>query len=117
MKPRRAAATLTLAASALAIDWVASSTASATSIIGFGNAASDNACTNIRAATAHGSGTAGGGLFNRTAVMPANGPANQCGGLSLPIGSDPCLPHATHIPATKGEALLLCKVFGKNPIV
>ncbi|MEU6313774.1 hypothetical protein [Streptomyces sp. NPDC047014] len=61
--------------------------ASATSVIGAGNAAHDNNCTNkgARGEGANSSYSEGGGLLGGLAVaLPASGPANQCGNLGLP---------------------------------
>jgi hypothetical protein len=60
-------------------------TASATTIIGFGNSAINNACTNIGAPIANGATTSGPGAA--TALLtaaPLGSPANQCGNLGLP---------------------------------
>ncbi|MCC9311086.1 hypothetical protein LN042_29155 [Kitasatospora sp. RB6PN24] len=64
---------------------VASTSAGATTIIGFGNGAINNACansgmagrTNGATAQAQGIGTA------LAAALPVSGPANQCGNLGL----------------------------------
>ncbi|ARF54320.1 hypothetical protein [Streptomyces gilvosporeus] len=117
MKHRRAAARLALAASVLAIDWAAAPAASATSIGGLGNATFDNVCANHGSATASGVGNGGGGFPNRTAFLPANAPANHCGGPGLPLPDDPCLPEILHFPSSKGEAFVVCKALGQNPFV
>ncbi|KIZ17613.1 hypothetical protein [Streptomyces natalensis] len=118
MKHRRAAARLVLAAGVLAIDWAAAPGASATSIVGLGNATFDNVCANHGSATAYGVGTGGGGFPNRRAYLPATTPANHCGGgPGLPLASDPCLPEILHFPSSKGEAFAVCKAVGQNPLV
>ncbi|WP_139140442.1 hypothetical protein [Streptomyces thermolilacinus] len=62
-----------------------SATASATTIIGFGNAAISNACTNIGAPTANGATASGPGAANALlAAVPLGSPASQCGNLGLP---------------------------------
>ncbi|WP_207565690.1 hypothetical protein [Streptomyces sp. CA-256286] len=79
----RSASLLGVAAAAAALT---AAPAHATSIIGFGNGAVDNACTNratgatANAATMQGSGTAGGLRL----AMPSLAPINQCGNLGLP---------------------------------
>ncbi|MFE9674683.1 hypothetical protein ACFYO5_11285 [Streptomyces sp. NPDC006259] len=62
--------------------------ASATTIIGFGNAASNNACTNTGAPTLRGATTAGPGVVNAlNAAVPVGSPTNNCGGLGWKNGA------------------------------
>ncbi|KUH39795.1 MULTISPECIES: hypothetical protein [Streptomyces] len=76
-----ALALLTAASSALGI----AAPASATSIIGFGNAAFDNACANIGGPRAGGATKQHGGIITGLGVaLPASSPGNQCGALGLP---------------------------------
>ncbi|MEV7084108.1 hypothetical protein AB0N88_37085 [Streptomyces sp. NPDC093516] len=59
--------------------------ASATSIIGFGNAAFDNACANIGGPRAGGATKQHSGIITGLGVaLPASSPGNQCGTLGLP---------------------------------
>ncbi|MET9432385.1 hypothetical protein [Streptomyces sp. NPDC003036] len=61
--------------------------ASATSIIGFGNAAFDNACVNIGGPRAGGATKQHSGIITGLGVaLPASSPSNQCGTLGLPTG-------------------------------
>ncbi|MEV6048515.1 hypothetical protein [Streptomyces xanthochromogenes] len=54
-------------------------------MIGFGNAAHDNACGNAGGSTAVGPvGQATGIASGLVAALPTSGPANQCGNLGLP---------------------------------
>ncbi|MGW7262402.1 hypothetical protein [Streptomyces sp. NPDC054842] len=62
--------------------------ASATTVIGFGNAAIDNACTNTGTATPRGATTAGPGALNALAVaLPVGSPSNGCGDLGAKAGA------------------------------
>jgi hypothetical protein len=76
-----ALALLTAASSALSI----ATPASATSIIGFGNAAYDNACANVGGPRASGATQQHSGIITGLGVaLPASSPGNQCGTLGLP---------------------------------
>ncbi|MER7112521.1 hypothetical protein [Streptomyces sp. NPDC000229] len=76
-----ALALLTAASSALSI----ATPASATSVIGFGNAAFDNACANIGGPRAGGVTKQHSGIITGLGVaLPASSPGNQCGTLGLP---------------------------------
>ncbi|MEU7282740.1 hypothetical protein AB0A69_28765 [Streptomyces sp. NPDC045431] len=76
-----ALALLTAAGSLLGI----AAPASATSIIGFGNAAFDNACANIGGPRAGGATQQHSGIITGLGVaVPAGSPGNQCGTLGLP---------------------------------
>lgn len=62
----------------------AAAPASATSVIGFGNAAYGNSCTNQGSATTQGATTGGPGAATGLAVaIPGSNPTNQCGDLGL----------------------------------
>ncbi|MEV5320071.1 hypothetical protein AB0K92_20830 [Streptomyces sp. NPDC052687] len=59
--------------------------AGATSVIGFGNAAYDNACANIGGPRAVGATERHSGILTGLGVAsPAGSPGNQCGTLGLP---------------------------------
>jgi hypothetical protein len=74
-------AVLTVASSVLGI----ATPASATSIIGFGNAAFDNVCANIGGPLAGGVTKQHSGIITGLGVaLPASSPGNQCGTLGLP---------------------------------
>ncbi|MEU2513935.1 hypothetical protein [Streptomyces syringium] len=74
-------ATLLAATSAL----VGTKPASATSIIGFGNAAVGNACATHGSPRADGATKQGSGTAAALSVaLPVGSPANQCGSLGLP---------------------------------
>ncbi|MFH8411146.1 hypothetical protein ACH4FX_41210 [Streptomyces sp. NPDC018019] len=61
--------------------------ASATSIIGFGNAAVGNTCANHGGPRADGATRQGSGAAAAlSAALPVGSPANQCGTLGLPTG-------------------------------
>jgi hypothetical protein len=75
----------TLALLTTGIAALTASPASATSIIGFGNSAHDNACANHGGAHASGPTTQHSGSVGGPAVaLPASSPGNQCGTLGLP---------------------------------
>lgn len=79
---RPVAAVLVLAAGAVT---GAAGTASATTVIGLGNGASNNACSNLGGAAPHGATTSGPGVATGLrAGLPTSGPANQCGNLGVP---------------------------------
>jgi hypothetical protein len=83
MNRKRTIGTLALLTTGIAA--LTASPASATSIIGFGNAAYDNACTNRGNAHAGGPTTQHSGSATGLGVaLPANSPGNQCGTLGLP---------------------------------
>lgn len=64
---------------------LAATPASATTVIGFGNAAHDNACTNTGGARASGATARHSGTVGGLAVaLPYSTPGNQCGNLGLP---------------------------------
>jgi hypothetical protein len=76
-----ALALLTAASSALGI----AAPAGATTIIGFGNAAIDNACANIGGPRAGGATKQHSGIITGlAAALPASSPGSQCGTLGLP---------------------------------
>jgi hypothetical protein len=59
--------------------------ASATSVIGFGNAAFDNACVNIGGPRTGGATEQHSGIITGLGVaLPASSPGNQCGTLGMP---------------------------------
>lgn len=76
-----ALASLTAAISAL----TTATPAAATPVIGFGNAAFDNACANIGGPRAGGATKQHSGIITGLGVaLPAGSPGNQCGTLGLP---------------------------------
>ncbi|MBW5423493.1 hypothetical protein GKQ77_18295 [Streptomyces sp. BG9H] len=76
-----ALALLTATGSALGI----AAPASATSVIGFGNAAFDNACAALGGPSASGATTQHSGILTGLgAAVPAGSAGNQCGTLGLP---------------------------------
>ncbi|MEV3994031.1 hypothetical protein AB0J57_34655 [Streptomyces sp. NPDC049837] len=76
-----ALALLTAVISALVI----AAPASATSVIGFGNAAFDNACVNIGGPRTAGATKQHSGIITGLGVaLPVGSPGNQCGTLGLP---------------------------------
>jgi hypothetical protein len=64
---------------------LAASPVAATSVIGFGNAAYDNACANVGGPRAGGATKQHSGIITGLGVaLPASSPGNQCGTLGLP---------------------------------
>lgn len=83
MTTLRSATLLSLATTAVLA--ATTTSASATSIIGFGNSAINNTCTNLHGSIANGATTNGpGSVTGLLAALPISGPANQCGNLGLP---------------------------------
>ncbi|WP_033037424.1 hypothetical protein [Streptomyces monomycini] len=77
-------ATLLAAAVSALVD---TQSASATSIIGFGNAAVGNTCANHGSPRADGATKQGSGAATALSVaLPVGSPASQCGTLGLPTG-------------------------------
>ncbi|WP_228978342.1 hypothetical protein [Streptomyces sp. DH12] len=82
---QRMARALAVTAGSAALVAAGAAPASATTVIGFGNAAISNACTNIGAPIASGATASGPGAVNALlAAAPIGSPANQCGNLGLP---------------------------------
>ncbi|MEU4800474.1 hypothetical protein [Streptomyces sp. NPDC023327] len=84
-------------ASAIAFSLASTSSASATSIIGFGNSASNNSCANQGGALASGhTAYVAGAVSALTAGLPVSNPTNQCGDLGftalLDIEADELVP-------------------------
>ncbi|MEV5341978.1 hypothetical protein AB0K93_26350 [Streptomyces sp. NPDC052676] len=83
MKRKHTIGTLALLTTGIAA--LTASPAAATSIIGFGNSAHDNTCTNHGGAHASGPTTQHSGSATGLGVaLPASSPGNQCGTLGLP---------------------------------
>jgi hypothetical protein len=62
--------------------------ASATSVVGVGNATQDNTCANHGSANARGGdGGVPGTVSGLVAGVPSSSPLNQCGDLGLPTGA------------------------------
>ncbi|GAA3015393.1 hypothetical protein GCM10010447_51360 [Streptomyces fulvorobeus] len=79
----RTSRVLTVAAGTAALVAGATASASATTIIGFGNGTFYNSCNNLGNATPKGATTAGPGTLNALATaLPYSGPTNLCGDLS-----------------------------------
>ncbi|MFF3431460.1 hypothetical protein [Streptomyces sp. NPDC002602] len=73
-----------VSAAAVAATLGGASSASATSVIGFGNGAHDNACRNTGGSLAEAATTRVAGIVaGLAAAVPMSGPANQCGNLGL----------------------------------
>ncbi|MGI5347967.1 hypothetical protein ACQEU8_07185 [Streptomyces sp. CA-250714] len=63
----------------------AAAPANATSVIGFGNAAFNNACASLGGSRSDGATARNGGFIGGLGVaLPASSPASQCGDLGLP---------------------------------
>lgn len=91
MNITRAASAGAVTVATIAAGWATSTAASATSIIGFGNAALSNFCSNVGGSHSAGETTRGPGtVTGLVALVPLSGPTNQCGNLGLPTkAADP----------------------------
>ncbi|AXI80897.1 hypothetical protein [Peterkaempfera bronchialis] len=99
-------------ACAVSMAWTApgySGPAWATTVVGAGNGAFDNACTTVSAPAAQTQTDAGGGLIGTAVSLPGGAPTNQCGNLGIgdtPDGrTDGPVGQTLHglIQAVKGE--------------
>lgn len=86
MDTRRAATALALAAAAAGAALGSAVPANATSIVGAGNSAHDNACSNAGSASQTTGPTthAPGIVSSLAAAVPVSNPGNQCGDLGVP---------------------------------